>query len=95
MCAFLRWKIISDSSGSDDTTIAVFEALNGSACPKGGTTGLKFESASFAAGELNNTASIATAISPGTSVPKRSAGAFCASICPCHCGLIRSQLFVR
>lgn len=26
MCAFLRWKIISDSSGLDDTTIAAFKA---------------------------------------------------------------------
>ena len=24
MCAFLRWKIISDSSGSDDKTISTF-----------------------------------------------------------------------
>jgi hypothetical protein len=24
ICAVLRWKIISDSSGSDDTTIAAF-----------------------------------------------------------------------
>jgi hypothetical protein len=24
MCTFLRWKIISDSSGSDNTTIAAF-----------------------------------------------------------------------
>jgi hypothetical protein len=24
MCAFLRWKIISDSSGSDDKTISAF-----------------------------------------------------------------------
>jgi integration host factor subunit alpha len=30
MCAFLRWKIISDSSGLDDTTIAAFKARNDS-----------------------------------------------------------------
>jgi hypothetical protein len=24
MCSFLRWKIISDSSSADDTTLAVF-----------------------------------------------------------------------
>jgi hypothetical protein len=24
MCAFLRWKIVSDSSSADDTTLAVF-----------------------------------------------------------------------
>ena len=24
MCAFLRWRIISDSAGSDDTTISAF-----------------------------------------------------------------------
>jgi hypothetical protein len=27
MCTFLRWRIVSDRSGSDDTTLAIFDGV--------------------------------------------------------------------